>query len=245
MTVDYMLDDCFQLISLAYMTVGKNHEPPAVCVPYLVATFRAFADHVLQLFLYFHREGTDCLIFFVELRINTMQRLLDHLKEATFYSSKDLDGLANQLKECRRYIERGQEEYSPHLLTLLEARIKVCEEILATLQLNLSHLTPELTPKWDKLVSLLRSLAGCNTRSKFPNNEVDAYAKELYELEEELKKDGITAYESTGSTEDRLIEMTEKMQLTAANNEAAPEAKTLVSQLLRRNLLWVALIKEK
>jgi hypothetical protein len=32
MIVDYMLDDCFQLISLAYMTVGKNHEPPAVFV---------------------------------------------------------------------------------------------------------------------------------------------------------------------------------------------------------------------
>ena len=33
MTVDYMLDDCFQLISLAYLTIGKNHEPPAVYVP--------------------------------------------------------------------------------------------------------------------------------------------------------------------------------------------------------------------
>jgi hypothetical protein len=227
------------------MTVGKNHEPPAVYVLHLVATFRVLADHVLKLFLHFHREGTDCLTSFVEFRINMTQRLLDHLKEATFYSPKDLDSLGNQLKDCRRYVERGQEVYSPHLLTLLDARIKVCEETLATLQLNLSHLTPELIPKWDKLVSLLRSLAGCNTRSKFPNDEVDAYAKELYELEEELKKDGITAYESTGSTEDKLIEMTEKMQLTAANNEAAPEAKTLISQLLRRNLLWVALIKEK
>jgi hypothetical protein len=27
-----MLDDCFQLISLAYLTIGKNHEPPAVYV---------------------------------------------------------------------------------------------------------------------------------------------------------------------------------------------------------------------
>jgi hypothetical protein len=34
--VDYMLDDCFQLISLAYLTVGKNHEPPAVCVKKLL-----------------------------------------------------------------------------------------------------------------------------------------------------------------------------------------------------------------
>lgn len=30
--VDYVLDDCFQLISLAFMTVGKNHEAPAVYV---------------------------------------------------------------------------------------------------------------------------------------------------------------------------------------------------------------------
>lgn len=36
-TVDYMLDDCFQLISLAYMTIGKNHEPPAV---YVLASLR-------------------------------------------------------------------------------------------------------------------------------------------------------------------------------------------------------------
>ncbi|XPT00980.1 hypothetical protein M3J09_010127 [Ascochyta lentis] len=208
--VDYMLDDCFQLISLAYMTIGKNHEPPAV-------------------YSY----------------ISTAKRLLDHLKEAMFYSPKDLDGLGDQLKACRRYVDRGSEEYSPHLLTLLDARIKVCEETLAVLRLNLSDLTPELTPKWDKLVSLLRSLAGCNARSKFPNDEVDAYAKELYELEEELKKDGIVAYESTGSTEDRLIEMAEKMQLSAANSEPAPKATTLISQLLRRNLLWVALIKEK
>lgn len=174
-----------------------------------------------------------------------LQRLLDHLKEAMFYSPKDLDGLSSQMKECRLYVERGSDAYSPHLLTLLDARIKVCEETLATLRLNLTHLTPELTPKWEKLVSLLRSLAGCNARSKFPNEEVDAYAKELYELEEELKKDGIVAYETTGSTEDKLIEMTEKMQLTAANPEPAPEAETLISQLLRRNLLWVALIKEK
>ncbi|KAJ4354728.1 hypothetical protein N0V95_003569 [Ascochyta clinopodiicola] len=208
--VDYMLDDCFQLISLAYMTIGKNHEPPAV-------------------YSY----------------VSTAKRLLDHLKEAMFYSPKDLDGLGGQLKECRRYVERGSEDYSPHLLTLLDARIKVCEETLAALRLNLSDLTPELTPKWDKLVSLLRSLAGCNARSKFPNEEVDAYANELYELEAELRKDGIVAYESTGSTEDRLIEMTEKMQLTAAHPESAPAATTLISQLLRRNLLWVALIKEK
>lgn len=99
-------------------------------------------------------------------KINKIQRLLDHLKEATFYSSNDLEALDSNIQDCRRYVERGRDDYSPHLLTLLDARIKVCEERMADLKLNLSGLTPQLTPKWDKLVSLLRSMAGCNARSK-------------------------------------------------------------------------------
>jgi hypothetical protein len=208
--VDYMLDDCFQLISLAYLTVGKNHEPPAV-------------------YSY----------------ISTIKRLLDHLKEATFYSQKDLEALDKNLQDCRHYVERGREEYSPHLLTLLDARIKVCEETLAELKLNLSELTPELTPKWEKLVSILRSLCGCNARSKFPHDEVEEYSEELNRLDEELKEYGIRAYETEGTTEEKLAEMVDKMQLATVHPEAAPDAKTLIGTLLRRNLLWVTLIKQK
>ncbi|KAI4652308.1 hypothetical protein J4E93_002507 [Alternaria ventricosa] len=208
--VDYMLDDCFQLISLAYLTVGKNHEPPAV-------------------YSY----------------ISTIKRLLDHLKEATFYSQKDLEALDKNLQDCRRYVERGQEGHSPHLLTLLDARIKVCEETLAELKLNLSGLTPELTPKWEKLVSILRSLCGCNARSKFPLEEVEEYSEELNKLDEELKEHGIRAYETEGTTEEKLAEMVDKMQLASEHPEAAPDAKTLIGTLLRRNLLWVTLIKQK
>ncbi|KAH3917367.1 hypothetical protein HBI56_118730 [Parastagonospora nodorum] len=208
--VDYMLDDCFQLISLAYLTVGKNHEPPAV-------------------YSY----------------ISTIKRLLDHLKEATFYSPKDLEALSKNLVDCRQYVERGRDKHVPHLLTLLDARIKVCEEILADLELNLSQLTPELIPLWDKLVSLLRSLAGCNARSKFPNDEVDEYQKELFKVQEALKEHGILAYEATGTTEEKLAEMVDKMQIAAANPEPAPAAKDLLGTLLRRNLLWVTLIKQK
>lgn len=208
--VDYMLDDCFQLISLAYLTVGKNHEPPAV-------------------YSY----------------ISTIKRLLDHLKEATFYSQKDLGTLGKNLKDCRRYVERGRDKYSPHLLTLLDARIKVCEEILADLNLNLSELTPELEPKWEKLVSILRSLAGCNSRSKFPRDEIEEYVGELHKVQEELKKHGIYAYETTGTTEEKLAEMVDRMQLAQSNPEPAPAAKTLIGDLLRRNLLWAEILKQK
>ncbi|KAF1830876.1 hypothetical protein BDW02DRAFT_572605 [Decorospora gaudefroyi] len=208
--VDYMLDDCFQLISLAYLTVGKNHEPPAV-------------------YSY----------------ISTIKRLLDHLKEATFYSQKDLEAVDKNLQDCLRYVERGRDQYSPHLLTLLDARIKVCEEILAELKLNLSELTPELIPHWEKLVSILRSLCGCNTRSKFPHDEVKEYSEELTKVQEELKEYSIHAYETTGTTEEKLAEMVGKMQFANAHPEPAPAAKTLIGTLLRRNLLWVTLIKQK
>ncbi|CAN9257335.1 unnamed protein product [Alternaria alternata] len=223
--VDYMLDDCFQLISLAYLTVGKNHEPPAVLVSNHVMYYYDPADTVVKILLHLNDQ--------------------DHLKEATFYSQKDLEALDKNLQDCRRYVERGREEYSPHLLTLLDARIKVCEETLAELKLNLSELTPELTPKWEKLVSILRSLCGCNARSKFPHDEVEEYSEELNKLDEELKEYGIRAYETEGTTEEKLAEMVDKMQLATEHPEPAPDAKTLIGTLLRRNLLWVTLIKQK
>ena len=67
----------------------------------------------------------------------------------------------------------------------------------------------------------------------------------MKQLQEELKEHGILAYETTGTTEEKLAEMVDKMQLVSANPEPAPEPKTLLGTLLRRNLLWVALIKQK
>ena len=80
---------------------------------------------------------------------------------------------------------------------------------------------------------------------QFPNDEVDEYNHELEQVQQELKEHGILAYEATGSTEEKLAEMVDKMQLTAANPEPAPAANTLIGTLLRRNLLWVTLIKSK
>lgn len=39
--------------------------------------------------------------------------------------------------------------------------------------------------------------------------------------------------------------MVDKMQLATEHPEPAPDAKTLIGTLLRRNLLWVTLIKQK
>lgn len=80
---------------------------------------------------------------------------------------------------------------------------------------------------------------------QFPNEEVDDYLEQLKELQEELRPYGIHAYETTGSREEKIAEMAEKLQISMAHPEPAPEAKELIETLLRRNFLWVALIKEK
>lgn len=129
--VDVALDDCFQLISLFFLTIGRNHEAPAV--------YSA---------------------------ISTVKRLLDHLYEAGFFSPRDLESIDHNLKAWSASVERGKDSHSPQLMTLLEARINVCRKELRALQEGLSKLDPAMSETYIKLVSILRSLSACNTRSK-------------------------------------------------------------------------------
>lgn len=97
--------------------------------------------------------------------MHNLQRLLDHLKEAAFFSQKDLDSIANTLKSMRETVERGKGTCSPDLVTLLQTRLNTCEKQLAELQHELSFLSPELAPTHETLVSILRSTAAANTRT--------------------------------------------------------------------------------
>ncbi|KAJ5208231.1 hypothetical protein N7449_002610 [Penicillium cf. viridicatum] len=146
--LDYILDDCFQLISLLFLTVGKNNEAPAV---YSLAT--------------------------------TIQRLLDHLEEAGFYSSKDLNSITKTLESTRETLERGRNTYSPALLTLLESRLEQCEQSLAKLQKGLAVLAPPLAQTHETLVSILRST------SAFSASEVNALREQLKKIENTSKDD--------------------------------------------------------
>src|SRR5262245_49049501 len=110
---------------------------------------------------------------------STVKRLLDHLKEAAFFSPKDLESLEQRLKDYRVSLERGRQNYDEHLLTLLEARIDVCEKLLAELRQHISQLPPALAPTYEKLVSILRSLSACNVKSTYPASEVDGFRRQL------------------------------------------------------------------
>ena len=74
--------------------------------------------------------------------------------------------MGDTLEKMEVTVERGKLTYSPHLVTLLEARMQTCKNQLADLQEYLKKITPELMPTWEKLVSLLRSAAALSSRSK-------------------------------------------------------------------------------
>jgi len=63
-------------------------------------------------------------------------------------------------------IDHGKETYSPYLMTRIQIRMEVCQALLKELRDFLSTLSPEMTPVWENLVSLLRGLAALNSRSK-------------------------------------------------------------------------------
>lgn len=94
------------------------------------------------------------------------QRLLDHLREAGYFLPEDLGSIQHHLEQWQTTIERGKSSHSPQLMTLLEARIAVCKSTLRDLQQSLSKVDPKLMDAYKKLVSILRSLSACNTRSK-------------------------------------------------------------------------------
>ena len=150
--VDTVLDDSFQLISLFFLTIGRNNEAPAL---YSLTS--------------------------------SITRLCEHLKEAAFYSTKDLDGLQYTLDNMERSLAHGKETYSPYLLDRIRYRLKICQGLLQGLRDFLKTLSPEMEPTWEKLVSILRSIAALNTRSKFSLKDLNELRAKLREVETHMQ----------------------------------------------------------
>ncbi|KAI9701608.1 MAG: hypothetical protein M1836_001664 [Candelina mexicana] len=162
--VDAVLDDCLQLISLFYLTIGRKNEAPAV---YSMTT----TTKVGKLGIVFQDIA------------NPTQRLLDHLEEAAFYLPKDLQSISHTIDAMRDTLKRGADTYSSHLLALLKSRLARCQESLSTLQRSLSGLAPNLTSVHEKLVTILRAVAAANTRQNFPITEVRDLKDQLLEIQ--------------------------------------------------------------
>ncbi|KIW52810.1 hypothetical protein PV05_08429 [Exophiala xenobiotica] len=151
-----------------------------------------------------------------------IMRLCHHLKEAAFYSKKDLTSLENTLQKMQATLEHGKDVYSDHLLRRIQYRLEICKAMLKELSDFLSTLSPEMVPVWEKLVSILRAIAALNTRSKYVQ-------KDLEDLRSELR--AVTATMTDGKLPD-------KTGVTSSGQD-------LVVPLLNRCLKFTDMVEER
>lgn len=130
------MESCFQLLSLFYLTIGRNNEAPAV---YALTS--------------------------------TIRRLLDHLTEVELYSAKDLDSISATLQRLSKTISQAKEgdgsegNHSPYLIKLVTKRVERCQQVTETLQKRLDRFSNCLLDKYEKLISILRSISLANTKA--------------------------------------------------------------------------------
>lgn len=145
-------------------------------------------DDCLQLLsLFFMAIGRNSEAPALYSMTSNIARLCDHLKEAAFYSTKDLDSLQNTIDKMKHTLDKDAEKYSPYLLTRVKIRIELCEKLLQELRDFLSTLSARMVPQWEKLVSILRAIAALNTRSKYSQKDLDELRGQLLEIQKTAK----------------------------------------------------------
>jgi hypothetical protein len=97
--VDRVLDGCFQLLSLFFMTIGRNNEAPAAYA--LTSTIKRLLDHITEVDLYSEKDLTHAS--------HTLDRLRDNVKNAeASYSPKLITLLSNRIELCQASLSNLQ-----------------------------------------------------------------------------------------------------------------------------------------
>lgn len=135
--VDKILESCFQLLSLFYLTIGRNNEAPAAYS--LTSTIKRLLDHLTEAALYSAKD-------------------LESIKST-------LEETAKAISEAQK-TEESKAKHSPYLLTLLAKRVALCQTMLNNLRRRLEGIGAPLLAIHEKLISILRQISLANTKSK-------------------------------------------------------------------------------
>lgn len=165
------MTDCFELVSLLFLTVGRNNEPPAVYVHLPKNNNSSAVLIVFKLCSHRRHQGsvTPTSITYLISSIyhaDPMKRLLEHLTESGNYSRKDLAPLERTITEIRRNIEQGRALYNPLIISMLESQVSASEASLKELKKKLEPVSLGLEPFLERLVSLRRSIKACESKAK-------------------------------------------------------------------------------
>ncbi|KAF4120031.1 Protein of unknown function (DUF2408) [Geosmithia morbida] len=165
--VDRVMESCFQLLSLFYLTIGRNNEAPAVYA--LTSTIRRLLDHLTEVELYSAKD-------------------LDSM-------SATLQSLSKTISQARMG-DGSEAHHSPYLPELVTKRVQRCQQVTETLQKRLERFGDCLLDTYEKLISILRSISLANTKAnwrganikrfgiQFSVSEVEKLRKQLLDLGE-------------------------------------------------------------
>ncbi|RDA82735.1 hypothetical protein CP532_2412 [Ophiocordyceps camponoti-leonardi (nom. inval.)] len=164
--LDKFLDSCFQLLSLFYLTIGRNNEAPATYA--LTSTIKRLLDHLDETNLYSAKD-------------------LESINSTLMKLANSIDNAQND--------QRAEAQHSPFLLTLLAKRIERCQTTLGSLQKRLERIAEPLLAIHERLICILRQISLANTKAKcqFSTTDVQRLRKQLVEIGDRRKDGKFTA----------------------------------------------------
>lgn len=121
--MDRVLEACFQLISLFFMTIGRNNEAPAAYA--LTSTIKRLLDHLTEVELYSEKDLSHIA--------HTLGNLSDIIKAAhEKHSDKLVTLLTHRLEVCRKLctnLQRRLQRLDPALQDIWEKLISLLRSI--------------------------------------------------------------------------------------------------------------------
>ncbi|RDW60866.1 hypothetical protein BP6252_12249 [Coleophoma cylindrospora] len=121
--LDRVLDSCFQLLSLFFMTIGKNNEAPAAYS--LTSTIKRLLDHLTEVDLYSEKD-----LEHISQTIENLRRVVKDAKAS--YSPKLITLLSNRLDLCHiscQNLQSKLERLSPALRSIHEKLISILRSL--------------------------------------------------------------------------------------------------------------------
>jgi hypothetical protein len=121
--VDRVLEGCFQLLSLFFMTIGRNNEAPAAYA--LTSTIKRLLDHLTEASLYSAKD-----LDHVSHTLGRLSRIMDSADQT--YSPRLVTLLANRLEVCQEScsnLQKQLQRLDPGLADVHEKLISILRSI--------------------------------------------------------------------------------------------------------------------
>ncbi|KAK6533846.1 hypothetical protein TWF281_005197 [Arthrobotrys megalospora] len=153
--VSRLLEEVLLLLSLSYMTIGKNNELPAV-----------YSSLVVIKTLLYHLKNAGA---YSRQDLKSLEAKFD-----------DVDRIIENGKDKYEHMDHGSRQM---WLQFFKSQLEDCRRSLVPVKQNLEGLSHQLDPLYEKLVSLIRQITAAGSRPKVVLSEIKELQEKLAEVE--------------------------------------------------------------